>query len=133
MGFNFVIVEIEEDTLDLSDILGDDEEEEKIEVSSFELAFTEEVPEARTISDPEVRTKAQESRSKRPGSYADKVAAGWSYCCAHKRHLPNLCEREQDRGVLTCTCECHEARGYERPEPERLHRSDDEEEILIFD
>lgn len=40
--------------------------------------------------------------------YARKRNAGQSYCCAGRRHLGHLCEREQRTEGITCTCKCHE-------------------------
>lgn len=126
MEFNFV-EDDDEEFLDLADVENDEQE-----VDGIGFAFTEAVPERKTLADPEVKTKAQASRRAQPRAYGDRVAQGWSLYCAHQQHLPNLCEREQDRGKVECSCPCHPKRGYVYREPESLHRGDDEEEVLIL-
>jgi hypothetical protein len=106
---------------------------EDVQVDGLNLAFEDEIPEAKTLADPEVKARARQSRGKTLRSYDDKIEAGWSYACAHPRHLPNFCEKEQERGNLECSCSCHEARGFTRPSESSDYGSSDEEEILILD
>lgn len=122
--------EEDEETLDLSDILFPKKEETSIADLTF--SFEEEVPAARKVSDPEIQAKAREARkqSTKRLSYDNKIALGWSFLCAHREHLPNLCEREQDRGEFNCKCPCHKERGYVRPN--RVSRGSDEEVILLI-
>lgn len=97
--------------------------------------FAEDIPEALTITDPEVKAKAAKGRQRRRRkvenqSYDNKRAAGWSLFCAHQEHLPNLCERYQLTEGYTCTCDCHERRGFVRPD--ELSESDDEAFVFNF-
>lgn len=127
-NFSFEGEDDDEEYLDLSD--NEPRPIETVELEGVSFAFTDEVPDKKTLADPNVKRKAQESRSKRPGNYQDKKADGWSYACAHQKHLPNVCEKEQDRGTLECSCPCHEERGYEPP---LLQGGSEQEEFLILD
>jgi hypothetical protein len=124
MSFNFIF-EDEDEEIDLTE----PEEDE------LGLSFEEEIPERKRITDPEVRPKAQGNRKRRVStlSYDGKMAAGWSYLCSHKEHLPNLCEREQDADKVTCSCPCHSERGYVYQQSEYIPGSDDDEIISLFD
>lgn len=113
----------------------DDEEIIDLELDNDEFQFEEDIPDKRTLADPHVQAKAAQSRTSRKRrtktkDYAGKREDGWSYCCAHKDHLPNLCEREQTREGLTCTCPCHEDRGFNLDDS--IRRYEDEEIIDLF-
>lgn len=101
----------------------------------FTFEVEESIPPAARLTDPKVKAKAKEGRKRSPAKmdYEGKRALGWSLFCAHKDHLPTLCEKDQTDGKVTCTCECHEARGFKLPEPEQLSGSNDEEILLLID
>lgn len=122
--------EDDEEFLDLSDL-----DDEPLEVDGLEFAFEGAVPKARSITDKEVQTKSKRTRNTRVKnmSYDGKREAGWSFYCAHKTHLPNLCERAMDEREVTCTCECHEDRQYVQSESRYVPGSDDEEILFLFD
>lgn len=133
-SFNFIDEDDDDEIIDLEDT--DDIVEVKAEVkraaAKAGFAFEEEIPTKRTLADPEVKAKAAESRKSRKRStkgkdYAGKRADGWSYCCAHQKHLSNLCEREQTRELITCACSCHEERGFDLEDA--IRRYEDEEVI----
>lgn len=135
--FNF-IDEDEDDVIDLEDTDDVIEIKEEIKRAATEagiFSFEEDIPERRTLADPEVKEKAAKGRSKRrrrtqTKDYAGKRADGWSYCCAHPKHLSNLCEREQAKEGISCTCSCHEERGFDLDDAVR--RYEDEEVIDLF-
>lgn len=116
-------------------VMDDDEDEEIIEIevndnTSEIFSFEEEIPTKRSaLSDPEVQAKAQRSRkrSTKAKDYHGKRADGWSYCCAHMKHLSNLCEREQAREGMECSCPCHEERGFSLEDTVRRY---EDEEII---
>ncbi len=126
-----MFVFIDEDDNDDDEIIDFSEPEE----NDSGLVFEEDIPPARSITDTDVQRKAKRGRKRRvtTGRYANKIAAGWSLYCAHSEHLPNLCERAQDNGEVTCSCECHEHREYVQQESSQLPGSNDEEVILLFD
>lgn len=141
MEFNFLDEgEEDEEVLDLSDLevkktpKAKSKKTKKVRDSSG-FSFEEDIPPARSITDADVQTKARSakrSRSVSKMSYDNKKEHGWSFYCAHPHHLPTLCEGAQDEDKVTCTCSCHEERGYARSKPEYIPGSDDEEIILLF-
>lgn len=109
-----------------------------VEVShagAFAFEVEESIPPPSKLTDDKVKERAKRGRKKSPAKmdYAGKRALGWSLYCAHMDHLPTLCEKAQTDGEVTCTCECHEARGYKLPEPNDVSGSDDEEILLLID
>ena len=157
---NFVFVDEEEEldedeTLDLSDLKIPKEKDKDSRVSrqkrlgtdkthgrlpkkkSRDTAFDfeDKIPRPRSITDKDVQAKARQGRrsSLNSASYEKKREAGWSLYCSHKKHLPTLCEREMDADKISCTCSCHEARGYIYQQLEYVPGSDDEEIISLFD
>lgn len=103
--------------------------------SGFTFEVEESIPPAARLTDSKVKEKAKRGRKKSPAKmdYAGKRELGWSLFCAHKDHLPTLCEKDQTDGKVTCTCQCHEARGFKLPEPDDVSGSDDEEILLLID
>lgn len=74
MDFNFVDETPEDDedeTLDLSDLY-DEEEDEVVEIAGMDFSFADEVPDAMSITDPEVRRRARKSRKKKASNSSDK-------------------------------------------------------------
>lgn len=66
MDFNFVDPTEEEDTLDLSDLFGEEEEpEDEIEVAGYDISFEDDVPEALELTDPKVRKRARRAKRKK--------------------------------------------------------------------
>lgn len=134
MDFNFVEedeqVQEEDEGFDWSEF--EDEDKETIEVDGLELAFDDEIPEARSITDPEVQKKAKKSRKKKrkKQSREAKKERGVSYLCASPNHYLNLCEREQRKGIISCTHKCHTERGFS---VDSVSDSDDEEFTFSFD
>lgn len=124
MSFNFIFEEDE------------DEEVIDLEESDSSFNFEEAIPTKKSaLADPEVQAKAREARSSKrrrtkTKDYAGKRADGWSYCCAHIQHLSNLCEREQAKEGVGCTCSCHEERGFDLEN--EIRRYEDEEYIDLF-
>lgn len=98
-----------------------------------EFSFEDIIPEPKQITDKDVQTKAQQGRQRSVSnmSYENKREEGWSLYCAHKKHLPTLCERAQDNAEVTCTCSCHPARLYVRQESKYIPGSDDDEVLLL--
>lgn len=142
MHFNF-IEDDDDEELDLSDLL----EPATVEVDELAAVFESDIPERKTLKDPEVRSKARESRKagfSTDEAKAERRANGVAFYCTHfpyneygfdnsRPHYSKLCEQDQDRGKVTCTCHCHRERGYVRPEPEYIPGSDDEEILLLID
>lgn len=135
MGF-FTFVEEDEDNevLDLEDVVEIKQEVERA-AKTAGFQFEDDIPERRTLADPEVKARAAEGRTRRrrrtsTKDYAGKRADGWSYCCAHREHLSNLCERIQVTDHLECKCGCHEERGFDLEDAVR--RYEDEEVIELF-
>jgi len=145
MAFNFVFDEedTEDEELDLSDLL----EPDTVEVDEFAAVFEEDIPERKTLKDPEVKQRARESRktaSVSEEAVQERKDNGYAFYCARypyneyefdrsRPHYSNLCEQDQTRGKITCTCDCHAKRGYVRPESEYVPGSDDEEILLLID
>ena len=131
MEFVFIDEAQDEDdeTLDISDLTP----KKKTAKKDSRFNFIEDIPAPKSLADPKVKNKARESRQSKPRTFDDKMSSGWSYMCAHKEHLPNLCEREQERGQVSCSCPCHPERGFVLSEPESLHRSDEQEIVLTID
>lgn len=133
-SFNFIDDDDDDEIIDLEDT--DDIVEIKAEVeravAKAGFSFEEEIPTKRTLADPEVKAKAAQSRSSRKRrtktkDYAGKRADGWSYCCAHRDHLSNLCEREQVTVSTDCACYCHDERGFNLADAVRRH---EDEEVI---
>ena len=141
MNFTFIDEEEDEDTLDLSDVF----EETEVESDSDPgVEFEEDIPEARTLTDSTVKDKAAKSRGRKTVDREANLEAGYSFYCAaqpfneyefdrSRPHYSTLCEKDQSRGNITCTCPCHAIREYTRPEPEYIPGSDDEEILLLSD
>lgn len=138
MNFNFVDEDEEYDEddeiLDLSVLSDDGPDEAPVQVSGLTFEIEEEIPEKLSLTSPEVKARAKRGRRRSPAKmdYSGKLSLGWSFYCAHMKHLPTLCERGQTSGEVTCTCPCHEERGYVRPQPESLSGGDDEEFVLVL-
>lgn len=133
----------EDEELDLSDLF-ESKEDKAIQTESDGLQFEEDIPERKSLKDPEVRAKASDSRKRTYVSKEERLAQGYSFYCAaqpyneyefdrSRPHYSNLCEEDQNRGKISCTCPCHELREYARPESKYIPGSDDEEIILFLD
>ena len=145
MSFNFIFPEEEDDDeeLDLSDLY----EPATVEVDEFAAVFEEDIPERKTLKDPEVKEKVRSTRKSTAvteEAVNERKANGYAFYCARypyseygfdrtRPHYSSLCEQDQDRGKISCTCDCHTQRGYVRQEPEYIPGSDDEEILLLTD
>jgi hypothetical protein len=137
--FDDEVEEDEEEFLDLSDLEEDEEEEpSRGSVSSStsgEFSFEDDIPQAMSLVSEEVKARARSGRKRGPAKmdfYGKTRDLGWSFYCAHKDHLPTLCERGQNNGEVTCACPCHAERGFVFPQSQPVSGSDDEEFILLI-
>ena len=141
MEFTFIDEDTveDEDTLDLSDIFEQEDSDD-----NTGLEFEDDIPQAKTLSDPKVKDKAASSRKAKTVDYETNIKNGVAFYCARhpfneyefdrsRPHYSNLCEKDQSRGQITCTCSCHDFRNYTRPESKYVPGSDDEEILLLSD